>query len=243
MHDRQGLPLTTANEKARDAYNRAVASLLDYRITAMPTLKEALEYDRGFGMAHYLRGCMLTMFSSLSTRPPAKAALAAAQQALEGMTDRERQHVAALEAWLDDDPLRACVRWEAILARHPHDILALRFHHFVSFWTGRTRQLHAVPAAVLPAWKEDIPNYGNVLGMVAFGLEENGQYELAERHGRDAVARNPDDMWAIHSVAHVLEMQRRFEDGLAWLNHPTDHWEDRNPFRGHIWWHRGLFLI
>ncbi len=52
-----------------------------------------------------------------------------------------------------------------------------------------------------------------------------------------------DDLWAIHAVAHVLEMQGRLDDGLAWLDYPADAWDDRNPFRGHVWWHRALFFL
>jgi tetratricopeptide (TPR) repeat protein len=54
---------------------------------------------------------------------------------------------------------------------------------------------------------------------------------------------NAEDLWALHAVAHVFEMQGRLSEGVAWLDYPADAWDDRNPFRGHLWWHRALFLL
>lgn len=243
MVDNQGLALSSANPQAIDALNESMTALLSYRVSAMPLLKTALERDPTFCMAHCLRGYMFLMFSSFEVYDKARAALADARRHEGSANARESAHVQALQLWLDGDLQQACARWESILAEHPRDILALRLHHFTSFWMGRAAPLVSLPAAVLPAWNERLPNYGNVLGMIAFGLEENGQYERAERYGREAVTFNPDDLWAIHAVAHVFEMQGRHKDGIQWLDHPIVHWSDRNPFRGHLWWHLGLFLI
>lgn len=243
MQDQRGLTLTAASEEAARAFDNALTEWLDYRVSAMPTLKAALELDPGFCMAHCFRGYMLMLFSSVAVMGGVKNALAKAQETSAGVTERERRHVDALAVWAAGDPRGACARWEAILADHPLDILALRLHHFTSFWMGHATQLYVAPAAVLPSWSKDIANYGNVLGMIAFGLEENAQYEAAERYGREAVERNPDDMWSIHAVAHVLEMQQRYNEGLDWLDYPLGQWDDRNPFRGHVWWHRGLYMI
>ncbi|MEZ5908794.1 MAG: tetratricopeptide repeat protein [Hyphomicrobiaceae bacterium] len=243
MFDNQGLPVTAESAPALAAFRDAMTDWLDYRLTAMPKLKDALERDPGFCLAHCLRGYMLMMYNSRKFHGAARSALESARAAQEGVSARERMHLAALAHWLEGDPQHACSQWEAILIAHPLDILALRLHHFVSFWMGRSHQLIAVPASVHPAWGREVANYGNVLGMMAFGLEEIGQYREAERFGREAVACNPGDLWAIHSVAHVLESQRRHKDGLAWLDFPLDQWDDRNPFRGHLWWHRGLYLM
>jgi tetratricopeptide (TPR) repeat protein len=88
-----------------------------------------------------------------------------------------------------------------------------------------------------------MPGYGSVLGMYAFGLEECGEYVEAEAKGRRAVELNGDDLWAIHAVAHVLEMQGRLRDGMEWLSQPLGAWADRNPFKDHLWWHTALFPL
>ncbi|KGG92578.1 tetratricopeptide repeat protein [Comamonas thiooxydans] len=243
MIDNQGLILSTDSEAAAKLHNQAVQQLLDYKTTAMPTLKSALELDPEFCMAHCLRGYMLMMYSTTRFHGPALTALASARAMESKATVRERAHIVALDYWAQGDLDRACSSWEAILVDYPLDIIALRLHHFVSFWMGRSKALITTPAAVLPAWSKDTPNRGNVLGMLAFGLEESGYTNQAERYGKEAVELNPDDLWAVHAVAHVLETEHRFEDGLEWTRFSKENWEDRNPFRAHLWWHRGLFLL
>ena len=44
------------------------------------------------------------------------------------------------------------------------------------------------------------------------GLEEVGEYDRAERIGKRGAELEPNDLWSIHSVAHVLESEGpRFE--------------------------------
>ena len=113
--------------------------------------------------------------------------------------------------------------------------------HYLTFWTGRTQALRAATSSVLPAWNDSLPGYASLLGMHAFALEESGNHFGAEAIGREAVERNPNALWAIHSVAHVLETQGRSAEGVAWFDYPTDAWDDRNPFRRHVWWCAALF--
>jgi tetratricopeptide (TPR) repeat protein len=58
---------------------------------------------------------------------------------------------------------------------------------------------------------------------------------------REAVALAPGDLWAAHGVAHVLEMQGRREEGLAWLAALEPHWQGGNNLTHHLWWHRALY--
>jgi tetratricopeptide (TPR) repeat protein len=95
-------------------------------------------------------------------------------------------------------------------------------------------------ARVLPQWSRDLPGYHAVLGMHAFGLEETGLYARAETAGRRAVELEPRDAWAWHAVAHVLEMQTRRADGIAWLRQDSDAWSKDNFFAVHNWWHLAI---
>jgi tetratricopeptide (TPR) repeat protein len=38
-------------------------------------------------------------------------------------------------------------------------------------------------------------------------------------------------------------MQGRAEDGQTWLSQPANAWDDRNPFKGHVWWHTAMFAL
>ncbi len=79
--------------------------------------------------------------------------------------------------------------------------------------------------------------------MRAFGLEEMNEFGRAEDTGRRAVALNPRDPWAIHAVAHVMEMQGRLDDGVAWMTERTDDWAPDNMFAFYNWWHLSLYHL
>jgi hypothetical protein len=79
--------------------------------------------------------------------------------------------------------------------------------------------------------------------MYAFGLEETGDYARAEALGRHAVELEARDGWAWHAVAHVMEMQDRRRDGVAWLGSSPETWSDGSFFAVHNWWHLALFHL
>jgi tetratricopeptide (TPR) repeat protein len=240
--DERGLELTTGSAAAA-AYNATIRDYLEYREGAARSLKAALAADPGFVMGHCLKGYFLLLFGSHALDPKIGEALAACEAGAEAATPRERAHVGALRAWFAGDLRKADRIWDEILVAHPLDILALRLQHFALFYMGKSAALRDAVARVLPAWDEGAPGRGFVAGMYAFGLEEAGDYARAEAEGRRAVEANPDDLWAIHAVAHVLEMQGRLAEGLAWLSQPLELWDDRNAFKAHLWWHRALFHL
>jgi tetratricopeptide (TPR) repeat protein len=77
--------------------------------------------------------------------------------------------------------------------------------------------------------------------MQAFGFEEMGDYISAEKLGRRAIEFEPRDGWAQHAVAHVMEMQCRQRDGIAWMRHNTEDWAGDSFLQVHNWWHLALF--
>jgi hypothetical protein len=114
----------------------------------------------------------------------------------------------------------------------------------MDFFCANARNLRDRMARALPEWTRDIPGYSILLGMQAFGLEETGNYSLAEERGREAVALQPLDCWAHHAVAHVMEMQGRSEDGIGWMIAREPYWSgEDNGLKVHNWWHRALFHL
>jgi hypothetical protein len=167
-------------------------------------------------------------------------ALAAADAAT---PERERVHIEALQRVLEGRWGSACRLWDALLVQHPRDALALQWVHLWDFYRGDLPALRQRPARALPEWDEHDPLQPFVLGLLAFGLEENNLYPQAEEAGRRALAANPRMPWAIHAVVHVMEMQGRFEDGAAWLRQTQPHWAQGNGFGAHLWWHKALFRL
>jgi hypothetical protein len=54
----------------------------------------------------------------------------------------------------------------------------------------------------------------------------------------------PDDCWARHAVAHVMEMAARQEEGIAFMAGSAAHWaQEDNVFAVHLWWHTTLFHL
>ena len=45
----------------------------------------------------------------------------------------------------------------------------------------------------------------NVYGKLCFGHEEMNQFSEAEKTGAIALEHTPNDIWAIHSIAHIKE--------------------------------------
>ena len=132
---------------------------------------------------------------------------------------------------------------EDVALAHPRDLLALQVGHQIDFFTGRSRMLRDRIARALPHWDAQVPGYHALLGMHAFGLEECGDYAHAEARGRRAVELERRDGWAWHAVAHVLEMQDRRPEGIAWLGSDSDAWSRESFFCVHNWWHLALFHL
>jgi tetratricopeptide (TPR) repeat protein len=244
MHkDLRGLPVTTASAEAARHIDRAVGDYLDYGVGASASLKAALDADPECALAQCFRGYFMMMLEMRSVLPRVQQTIAELKARAASLTRREQLHVAALSAWAGGDIMGACAAWEEILVDAPHDLLAMKLHHTLTFYTGRSGVIRSVLESVLGEWDGDVPGYGYVQGMYAYALEECGVYGEAERWGRRACEANPGDLWAIHSVAHVLEMQGRSKEGVGWLPYTTDQWKAKNPFKAHVWWHNALFHL
>ena len=191
-------------------------------------------------------GQVLNAYLSLSsTDQPdvARAQQAAATLATSRLNDRERAHLAAVAAWAGGDWHGAARHLDDLLQQWPTDLLALQAGHQLDFFVGDAANLRDRVARVRMAFDHDDPHYGFVLGMQAFGLEEAGSYEEAEAIGLAALERNPDDVWAVHAVAHTHEMRGRVDDGIRHLRSRQADWSDGNLFTVHNWWHLALFLL
>ena len=246
MHfDERALKMTADNAEAVSRYDKAVSGYLTISRDTMALLDAALDADADLAMGHCLKGYMQALANKPEWNGRIAASLAAAEKSLKdrGATQRERCHVTALQALYNGNFRRATEIWEGILLDHPLDAVALKIAHLHYFRLGDMPNLRDTGARVAHAWHESVPGYGYYLGIRAFGLMETGDYRAAEELGTQAVELVPRDLYAIHAVTHIHEMEGRWRDGLAWLDNPDLDWEFWNNFRFHVWWHYGLFLI
>ena len=245
VDDSHGNKVTAASPEAVACLDETVRAYLGFRSDTGDRLKAALAADTSCAMSHCLRGCFMMLFGQRAMVPRARRSLEAASQAAgsEDVTERERAHVAALAVWVAGDFAGATARWEALAVRYPRDLLALKLAQYGFFYAGESQRMRDVVARALPNWDPAMPDYGFVLGCHAFGLEETGDYAAAERAGRDAVERNPADIWAAHAVSHVFEMEGRAQEGAGWVDGLEAKWRGCNNFAYHALWHRCLFLL
>ena len=239
--DVRGLPVTASDPDAVAALDTAIEGYLSMAEDVLDAARAATAADPGMPMGHILVGCLFMLGGREGFLPKADRAIAAARAL--GGNARERAHLEALRHWREGRLERANAVWDDILLDRPRDILAFRLAHYLHFYVGALERMRDSAARILPAWDEGVPGYGYVLGCRGFALEEIGGYAEAEPIARRAVDMQPLDIWAGHAVAHVLEMQGRAEEGVAWVDGHEADWGTRNAFRRHLWWHRSLYLL
>ncbi len=239
--DARGLALTGADAEAAERLDAVIDDIYYYRLGVGDRLDALLAEHPDFTMAQVQKGYSLMSEATLDVVPRARERLALAE-ALPG-DRRERLHQQALRGWIDQDLSASAAAWEQILVEWPLDLLALRQHTSALFWTGDKRRQAEVSASVATYWGADTPGRGHFLSAHAFAMEEVGQYAVAERCAREALAIQPQDLWAHHGLTHVFEMQGRVEEGVELLGEAARFLDDYNLFRGHLWWHLGLFRL
>ncbi len=241
--DARGNPVSYREPQAVDALDRAFDLLHAYQADPLAAVDAILAEHPGFVMAHVFRAGMLATATDKAFEPELIRSVLAAEALAPRANARERLYIAAARAWLDGDWARAVEAWGQVSMRWPRDLLALQLAHVGDFFLGHSPMLRDRVARVLPHWPPEVPGHGFVEGMYAFGLEEAGDYAQAEARGRAAVALNPQDGWAVHAVAHVLEMQGRAAEGAAFLADSAGGWAPNSLFAFHLWWHQALFHL
>ncbi|AUA55410.1 Uncharacterised protein [Achromobacter spanius] len=241
--DVRGNPVSTDDQTSLATCEQAQSLFLGYYGDPLGIIDQALANNPVFVMGHVLRAGMMITASDQCVEPLLRESVEAAERLHDIANTRERRHTAAARAWLDGEFSTALRRYADILIDYPHDTLALQVGHIGDFLLGRSTMLRDRVAGILPEWNSQMPHYGYVLGMHAFGLEETNLYAQAEAQGRRALELNPRDPWAVHAVAHVLEMQGRVEEGIAWLDGRREDWSTDNMLSIHNWWHLALFHL
>jgi hypothetical protein len=253
--DDRGNPCGSTDPTARAAAERALWRMMSFYGTPLDDLDRAMSADPGWALPHTMKAGFLLSLTEPGLLDQADAHLAHARALAVRAPPREQAHLQALQCVREGRWHAACRLWDELLLQHPRDALALQWAQLWDFYRGDAPALRQRPARALPEWDEADPLYPCALALLAFGLEENNLYPQAEEAGRRALAADPAVPWAIHAVAHVMEMQGRFEDGSAWLRQTQRHWAsvgecadddtaaEPNGFAPHLWWHKGLFRL
>lgn len=240
--DSQGL-VVSGTAASADLLNLAISDYFGWKGDPLALLQEAVSADPAFSLGHSAIASLYLLNGFRGDNPAVISALSAAAASSPSATPREQRHLAAAQCWAKGAIIKATDMWENILLDHPTDALALRFAHDTYFYLGHSQSIRDSIARVLPAWDLSNPYYGYILGQYAFGLEEAGELRRAEELGLQAIARNAEDGWAVHAVAHVFETENRQTEGIGFLKGSQPNWSKAHALAVHNGWHLALYLI
>lgn len=196
-------------------------------------------------LAHAIKALALLIAGRSECRIAAReCALAARTHVTDAARHRRaRAYVCAAEAWGDGKMQVAADLLDEWIDGNPEDVLGLKFSTAIRFMAGDIRGILATTSRAIRRLSSDDFGYGYVLGCHAFALEELGEFDAAEKFGRNAVALEPSDAWGMHAVAHVYDMTAQPRRGISWLDLTRPAWSQCNNFAYHMEWHRSLLQL
>lgn len=244
LHDQHGLETSGTCSQSLDLYAEALRAFNSYRGDPVAIVDRAIDAEPDFAMGHVLRGHLHLSLWERSVVPEVEKTVRRLKELASRCNDREHRHTHALELWARGDWDGARLALERLSAEYPRDLLALQVGHLCDFFHGDRDNLRGRIVRALPHWTKGDPGYPFLLGMLAFGQEECGSYGNAEETGRHALQLEAEDCWAHHAVTHVLEMQCRQAEGVAFMESRRKNWaQPDNGFMFHNWWHNALFHL
>ena len=239
--DQWGYTVSTEEPAAVEALDRAFNGYFQFRTDVMKNLDASIETDHQFALPRIAKGILIESLKKPELHSMAFSELEAARNATPPRSDRENHYLAALEAALAGQVTNAVTHYQQIVNEHPHDLFAMRLAQSELFWIGEVGWMRDISERAALHWTIDVPGYSSYLSIRSFGLEENGEFDLAEKYGREAVDLDPTDCWGAHADAHVQIMQGRLDDGISWLTNLGGNWSAANHIVHHLWWHLALF--
>ncbi len=241
--DARGVPVSCVDRSALELFEKALVEYQSYVGDSIATIEHALAQAPDFVLGHVFKATVLMTFTERRFAEQARVSVTSAEALLPLADPRERGLATAARRLVDGDWDAACAAFDRVLVDHPRDAFAIQSAHLMDFFRGDALNLRNRISRVLPHWTPSVPGYSYILGMHAFGLEECNQYAQAEETARQALALEPKDGWAVHAGAHVMEMEGRIDEGIAWLVSREQDWAPNNGFAFHNYWHLALYYL
>src|SRR5256714_1933202 len=242
IEDAQGHRLSGATAAAAAIYEQAVRAFNLVHGDSVGLFDTAREAAPDFAMATLGKAWVFAIANDPGLMTKAAALVETARGLT--LTEREQGHLAALSEVVQGARAAAVAVLEPHLMQYPFDIVAHQAAALSDGFLGRFHRIRDRSARALPLWPKDVPGYGSLLAFHAFGAEEASDYARAEDESREAAELEPLSFWPHHTVAHVMEMTGRPEDGLGWMSAREALWSmPEHMNQVHIWWHKALFHV
>ena len=240
--DHWGAPLQAGNREGVALFDRAVDGLARLGGEPVADAEAAAAADPDLVLARLLGAYFALYGTTADGVAEARRTVTELESGPGPRGEREILHLRAVRAWAEGDWVGATRALERALLHDPRDLVALKVAQDLYFFLGDQVGLRDVAARILRAWTPDRPGWGYVQGIMAFGLEETGEFRSAETCARAALADNPTDSWATHALAHVFEMEGNQQGGVSFLTETAGDWTP-SYFAVHNWWHLALFEL
>jgi hypothetical protein len=242
IEDAQGQALSGATAEAARLYDAAVHAFTLVHGDAVGLYDRAREAAPGCAMAHLGKAWVFAAANDPGLLEKARAVAEAVRPLT--LNEREAAHLAALDRLVEGARAGAVAILDRHLMEYPFDLVAHQSATLMDGFLGRFHFVRDRSARALPFWSPDQAGYAILLAFHAFGSEEAGDYARAEDESRQAAALEPLSFWPHHTVAHVMEMTGRPEDGLGWMAAREGLWSTPEHLNQvHIWWHKALFHL
>ena len=243
VKNRNGLTITTASPAAADLYQQGLDLVLSQNYGPESRLRDAIEADEGFAMAHTVLAYVLHLQMDV---PAARAAAAKAVELSAGISREERQTTQIVHSFTHGKGAEAIRLVHEHLVDFPTDTLAMRvaqrLYMLGCFGAGVPdfpNHLMKMMTKVAPANGDDWA----FLGQYAFAHHETNQPAKAMDLATRSLEGNPQNAVACHSVTHSYFEQGDAANGGRWLADWLDRFDRRASYNVHLSWHLALFEL
>jgi len=239
LTDRYGLTITTASPAAFDRFQDGVDRLLAYAPGAEDCFAAALAADEHLALAHVGRALLAAVQGDGGI---ARAAAGRAREAAAGATRRERQHAAAVDAFVAGETARGLALVDEHVAEFPRDAMLVNQTSSAIALAGRSdREEHRV------AFLERLAAaYGDdwwFQSALAFTYHEVDRFEESRRLSEQSLRQYPRNAGAAHNLAHIAFETLDIDAGAAFLDDWMAGYDRSATFHCHLAWHQAMFAL
>lgn len=242
LQDRFGLPISIQSASARDAYVQAVDLMLSANAGAEPLLRQAIDEEPGFALAH----AALARLCQMNARGgEAMTAASAARELAAEASGRERGHVEAVALLIEGKPAESHGAVLAHLGEFPHDAvplsLALGVYGLIGFSgrRGHHREQRELLEDLAGRWGED----WWFLTYLGWSRVEDGEPALGVPAIERGLELNPRNAHGAHARAHAYYEMGEPQSGIAFIDGWLPAYEPAAQLHCHLSWHRALFAL
>lgn len=242
LTDRYGLALATTTPAARDAYVDGVDLLLTVYPGAEAAFDRAIAADPSFALAHVGKARARQLAGNM---PGMRESLAAAQDAGERGSARERSHIGVFAHLFGGQTVAALAAIRAHVETWPRDAMVLSLAANqggligMSGLPGREQDLVDFLARLAPEYGDDWwfnCHYG-------MALSEIGQHDAARPRIEQSLAAVRRNAYGAHAFAHLCYETGERDGGIAFMRDWLPLYDRNGGLYGHLAWHLGLFEL